>query len=159
MAERSIGNGWSLFTHPCFAEHFTKLQDEVESLKARYPDTYLKKRATKLLYAVLKTIEDICRDPTLEKFRQVDTLGEENRHWFRAKFVQQYRLFFRYSAQRKTIILAWVNDEETKRAYGSKYDAYRVFSNRLSSGNPPDEWEQLLAESGENIPVRGMIGK
>ena len=37
----------------------------------------------------------------------------------RAKFFQQYRLFFRYHAQAKVIVFAWVNDEDTKQAYGS----------------------------------------
>jgi toxin YhaV len=40
-----------------------------------------------------------------------------------------------------------VNDAQTKRAYDSKTDAYRVFRRMLESGNPPDSWERLLAES------------
>jgi toxin YhaV len=48
-------------------------------------------------------------------------------HWFRAKFFQQYRLFFRYHRESRIIIYAWVNDEESKRAYESASDAYRTF--------------------------------
>lgn len=59
----------------------------------------------------------------------------------------QYRLFFRYQAQAKLIVFAWVNDEKTKRAYQSSNDAYRVFRKLLDSGHPPDDWSQLLDEA------------
>jgi toxin YhaV len=74
-------------------------------------------------------------------------LGDEYKHWFRAKFFQQYRLFFRYHQQGKIIVYAWVNDENTKRAYQTKTDAYRVFQKMLKSGNPPDDWNDLLKEA------------
>lgn len=69
------------------------------------------------------------------------------RHWFRAKFFQQYRLFFRYHAESKVIVYAWVNDEGSKRAYESDTDAYRVFQRMLKIGTPPDDWNNLMAES------------
>jgi toxin YhaV len=37
--------------------------------------------------------------------------------------------------------------KNTKRAYDSKYDAYRVFSKMLQKGQPPDDWDALLSES------------
>ena len=70
-----------------------------------------------------------------------------NKHWFRAKFFQQYRLFFRYHAATKVILYAWVNDEDTKRAYESGDDAYRIFRKMLESRQPPDDWDRLLAEA------------
>ena len=72
---------------------------------------------------------------------------ENHKHWFRAKFFQQYRLFFRFHSESKIIVLAWVNDEKTKRAYNSKSDAYRVFEKMLNNGNPPDDWSELIAEA------------
>jgi toxin YhaV len=45
------------------------------------------------------------------------------------------------------IVLAWVNDEDSKRAYESSDDAYRMFRKMLESGRPPDDWYQLLAEA------------
>ena len=60
---------------------------------------------------------------------------------------QQYRLFFRYHAQSKIIVYAWVNDEDTKRAYESGNDAYRVFNKMLKNGHPPDDWDSLMAEA------------
>ena len=59
--------------------------------------------------------EDIPGDPSRDIYRQGGTLGDDYKHWFRAKFLQQFRLFFRYqqSADTKIIILAWVNDDLT----------------------------------------------
>ena len=43
--------------------------------------------------------------------------------------------------------MVWVNDENSKRAYESSTDAYRVFQKMLENGNPPDDWGSLLKES------------
>lgn len=45
------------------------------------------------------------------------------------------------------IVFAWVNDEDTKRAYERSDDAYRIFRKMLVSGHPPGDWNQLLAEA------------
>lgn len=50
------------------------------------------------------------------------------------------------------IVYAWVNDDDTKRAYESSYDAYRVFRKMLKSGHPPDDWDQLLRVNTLNTP-------
>lgn len=71
-------------------------------------------------------------------------MGDEYKHWFRAKFFQRYRLFFRFHRTARVIVLAWVNDDETLRAYESKSDAYRVFARMLDDGNPPHDWDSLL---------------
>ena len=47
-------------------------------------------------------------------------LGAAHRHWRRAKFLQQYRLFFRLHTRSRLIVMGWVNDTDTKRAYDSK---------------------------------------
>lgn len=141
-------NGWTLFAHPLFLNQLEALSQQVETLQQKDPAGYVKKNATKRLAAISKlAFEVIPADPTLSDYRQGNTLGEEHRHWFRAKFFQQYRLFFRYHAQTRIIIFAWVNDEETKRAYESSGDAYRVFRKMLESGHPPDDWESLLDEA------------
>ncbi|ORM68088.1 type II toxin-antitoxin system YhaV family toxin [Pantoea rwandensis] len=151
-------NGWKIFVHPCFSSQLEALIEEVEVLKEKYPEGFQKKAATKLLAAVLKVIHsEICADPTQVKFRQGSTLGDANKHWFRAKFLMQYRLFFRYSEPHKTIILAWINDAETKRAYGSKRDAYKVFATMLASGHPPSDWDELLGQSRvDHLFIQGV---
>ena len=56
-------------------------------------------------------------------------------------------MFFRYHRESRIIIYAWVNDENTKRAYESDSDAYRTFRRMLKNGNPPDDWSQLLTQA------------
>jgi toxin YhaV len=142
-----IINGWSLYAHPLFLNQYNTLLEQVKVLKQKDPEGYQKKNATKRLVAIKKLVfEVIPQDPTLAEYRQGNTLGQVYKHWFRAKFFQQYRLFFRYHQQKKIIVLAWVNDTTTKRAYGSKKDAYKVFEKMLKNGHPPDSWEKLLSQ-------------
>jgi toxin YhaV len=141
-------HGWTVFVHPLFLAQLEVLAQQVETLKQKDPIGYVKKNAAKRLAAINKLAFDvILQDPTRPEYRQGGTLGDEHKHWFRAKFFQQYRLFFRYHARSKVIVLAWVNDEDTKRAYESGDDAYRVFRKMLESGHPPDDWDQLLKEA------------
>lgn len=141
-------NGWTIFAHPLFLDEIDTLIKQVEKLKTKDPVNYAKKNASKRLAAIAKlAFEVIPKDPTLPDYRQGSTLGDEHKYWFRAKFFQQYRLFFRFDSASKIIVYSWVNDEKNKRAYGSKTDAYRVFEKMLNSGHPPDSWDQLLKEA------------
>lgn len=141
-------HGWTVFAHPLFLAQLEVLAQQVEALKQKEPAGYKKKNASKRLAAISKLAFDVIpQDPARPEYRQGDTLGTEHKHWFRAKFFQQYRLFFRYHAQAKVIVFAWGNDEDTKRAYESSDDAYRVFRKMLDSGHPPDDWNHLLAEA------------
>lgn len=143
-------NGWAIYAHPLFLDQLEAMIARVEKARAKDSKGYKKKRSAKLLAAVLKVaFEDIPSDPTRDIYRQGDTLGDEYRHWFRAKFLQQFRLFFRYqrSGNGGTIILGWVNDDSTLRAYESDTDAYVVFRKMLQHGNPPDSWPSLLKEA------------
>ena len=143
-----VVNGWTIFAHPIFLDQLDALTAQVEALERKDPAGYVKKNATKRLAAIAKlAFEVIPQDPARPEYRQGHTLGDEHKHWFRAKFFQQYRLFFRFHAQAKVIVFAWVNDEDTKRAYESADDAYRVFRRMLDSGRPPSDWGQLLAEA------------
>lgn len=145
--EPLVVNGWTLFTHPLFLEQTETLIKQVEKLQQKDPVNYKKKNATKRLAAIKKLAFDIIpQDPTSPEYRQGNTLGKEHKHWFRAKFFQQYRLFFRFHLESKIIVYAWVNDESTKRAYDSKTDAYCVFEKMLNKGHPPDSWDKLLEE-------------
>ena len=141
-------NGWTVFAHPLFLAQVETLAKQVEALRDRDPVGYVRKNASKRLAAIAKLAFDVIpQDPTRPEYRQGNALGGEHKHWFRAKFLQQYRLFFRYHAASKVIVFAWVNDSDTKRAYESDDDAYRVFRKMLESGHPPDDWAQLLAEA------------
>ena len=144
MSDRTI-NGWTIYLHPLFEDALRQMIADARRTKAAHPENYSQARAAKLLAATRKmAFEDIPADPTDPKFRQGGTLGDAYKHWFRGKYLQQYRLFFRYHEPEKVIVLAWVNDETRKRAYGSKRDAYAVFSRMLKNGDPPDDWKALL---------------
>ena len=153
MSEPLVINGWNIFAHPLFLDQFEELLTQVESLRQKNPENYQRKNATKRLVAITKLAFDVIpQDPTRTEYRQGTTLGNEYKHWFRAKFFQQYRLFFRYHLESKIIVLAWVNDQDSKRTYGSNTDAYQVFKKLLESNHPPDDWENLLEEAKGGTP-------
>ncbi|MGY6646633.1 MAG: type II toxin-antitoxin system YhaV family toxin [Salinarimonas sp.] len=138
-------NSWSIYAHPLFLDQLDGLIEEVEALKARNPKGWQRKSATKRLAAIFKLVSDVIpAEPGSPAFRQGDSLGPARRHWFRAKFFQQYRLFFRFDSASKVIVLAWVNDDETLRSYGSRSDAYATFKGMFENGNPPEDFDALL---------------
>lgn len=90
-------NEWTIFAHPLFLDQLDRLIQKVKYLQEKYPQEYQKKNATKRLAAIYKlAFEIIPQDPMRKEYRQGSTLGDDYKHWFRAKFFQQYRLFFRY---------------------------------------------------------------
>jgi toxin YhaV len=150
-------NGWTILAHPLFLDQFEKLIAAVDALKAKRPDDYQKTADAKLLAALVQLVrKTVPSDPTATVYRQGSTLGDDRKHWFRAKFGNgRFRLFFRYNSSAKVIIFAWMNDENTLRTYGSKTDAYRVFRSMLDDGNPPDDWDNLYrAASGKSAIER-----
>jgi len=127
-------HGWTVFAHPLFLAQIEALAQQVDTFKRKDPTGYKKKNASKRLAAITKLAFDVVpQDPTRPEYRQGGTLGENHKHWLRAKFAQQYRLFFRYHASSKVIVYAWVNDEGTRRTYESSDDAYRVFRKMLAT--------------------------
>ena len=141
-------NGWRLYAHPLFQAQLTHLVDQVEALAERDPVHYRDEAASKLLATINRYIREVIpNDPKAREFHQGNTLGADNRHWFRAKFHERYRLFYRFSSAEKVIVYAWVNDEHTLRKSGSKTDPYQVFRSLLEAGDPPSTMEQLLARA------------
>lgn len=152
MSARKTGalviNGWTVLAHPLFLDQLESLIGQVERLREKDPEGYARKNATRRLAAIVElAFTRIPGDPASPEYRLGETLGPEYRHWFRAKFFQQYRLFFRFHTAARVIVLAWVNDEDTRRAYESQDDAYRVFRRMLARGRPPDDWDALAAEA------------
>jgi len=147
-AQGLVVHGWSLYAHPLFTAQVEALINQVGALRQRDPAGYSQRNATKRLAAIARlAFELIPQDPTRAEYRQGATLGGAHQHWFRAKFFQQYRLFFRYHSGARVIVYAWVNDEDSRRAYERSDDAYRVFRRMLASGHPPNDWDQLLDEA------------
>ncbi len=151
-------HGWTLVAHPLFLAQVGDLAREVVRLRQKDPTGYTNKNASKRLKAILAlALETIPQDPSRSEYRQGDTLGKEYKHWRRAKFFQQYRLFFRYDSGTRVIVYAWVNDEDTKRAYGSSNDAYRLFGRMLDKGNPPDDWEALMKAGKPLVDPKALL--
>jgi toxin YhaV len=140
-----VVNGWTVLAHNLFLDQVESLAKAVEKSKGKDPQRYGSTANAKTLAAIIRLIgQDIPSNPSSKHFRQGDTLGPARRHWFRAKFGNgRFRLFFRFDTRSKTIVCAWVNDEETKRTYGSSTDAYKVFKGMLDAGNPPDDWHEI----------------
>ncbi|MBV5263901.1 type II toxin-antitoxin system YhaV family toxin [Pinisolibacter aquiterrae] len=153
-------NDWTILAHPLFLDQLEKLTSAVEALKAKKPDRYESHASTKLLAALGKLVfQTIPADPTATIYRQGSTLGDDHRHWFRAKFGNgRFRLFFRYDTGAKVIIFAWVNDETTLRTYGAKTDAYKVFKGMLEDGHPPDDWTSLCEAASASAAVARLHG-
>ncbi|MHB8528253.1 MAG: type II toxin-antitoxin system YhaV family toxin [Caulobacteraceae bacterium] len=152
-------NGWTIHAHPQFLAQLEKLRSEVQSARTRNPAAFRQGRPAKLLAAILKlALEEIPGDPGAPQHRQGESLGSERKHWFRAKFYQQYRLFYRFDTASRIIVLAWVNDEATKRAYGSKTDGYAVVRKMLERNDPPDDWRALLGAASGKMARRRFAG-
>jgi FeS assembly SUF system protein len=141
-------NGWKLYQWKEFGSTFANLVREVERLEAADPTAFRDHPTTKRLAAIFRLVtEIISRDPNAPGFRQGNTLGTANRHWFSAGFYERYRLFFRFRSDARAIVYAWVNDEDAKRARGSRTDAYAVFERMLQAGAPPITFPQDSKEA------------
>jgi toxin YhaV len=142
--------GWHLFVHPLFQVQLEKLAARVDRLASKDPRGYSSHPAAKILATINHYIREVIpRDPNSPEFRQGNTLGPGNRHWFRAKFHGRYRLFFRFSTQQKLIVYVWVNDELSLRKTGARTDPYAVFKAMLESGDPPNSFAEILRTSKE----------
>ena len=157
-------NGWRVMAHPLMIEQLLKLVAAVRHVAAKDPAGPNGNPNNKLLGALVELIfTEIPADPQKRKYEQGRTLGKHRKNWFRAKFGNgRFRLFFRFSTTHKTIIFAWVNDQNTLRTYGAKTDAYKVFRGMLDSGNPPADWPSLATECEAQTgldPLRDEISK
>jgi toxin YhaV len=142
-------HGWTILAHPCFLDQAERLLAAVEREATRNPDGFERSADFKVLSSIVKlAFDEIPQDPAHKKYRHGGAIEGTRRHWFRAKFGNgRFRLFFRFHSGAKIIVYAWVNDEHTLRTYGSDTDAYVVFGHKLDTGNPPDDWDALVAES------------
>ena len=143
-----IIHGWTIYAHPLFLAQVEALARQVESFKQKDPAGYVRKNASKRLAAILKLAFDVIpHDPTRPEYRQGGTLGEDRQHWFRAKFFQQYRLFFS---------LPRIEPGDRVRVGQRRRQPARLpergrclpsVSQDAGKGHPPDDWNRLLAEA------------
>jgi toxin YhaV len=143
-------SGWRIYAHPCFTEQYRRLVEAAERARARDPEGFRASAPCKMLRMVHEIITRVlASEAGSPAHRQGATLGGRRKHWFRVKFGGRFRLFYRYSRAERIIILAWINDEDTKRKAGARSDPYAVFGRMLDRGSPPDSWPDLLREAGE----------
>jgi toxin YhaV len=141
-------HGWTLLFHDCVTEQLQKLSAAADRAKHSDSKGFEGNANVKLFRALSQLIMEVVpSDPARDEYRQGNTMGTAYRHWRRAKVGRRFRLFFRYDSKAKVIVFAWVNDEQTLRAAGSKSDPYAVFERMLGRGNPPDDWATLVAAS------------
>jgi toxin YhaV len=141
-------HGWTLLFHDCIVEQLQRLRAAAERAQKADPGAAEHNANVKAFRALGRLmLEVVPGDPSGEEYRQGNTLGPAYRHWRRAKFGGRFRLFFRYDSRTRVIVYAWVNDERTLRSAGSKSAPYVAFQWMLERGNPPDDWEALVAAS------------
>lgn len=137
---------WRLLFHPLFVDQLERLIAAAERETAKRDADIPGGPNAKLAFVLRRLVlQEIPEDPSRPRYRQGGTLGGHLKHWLRAKFGNgRFRLFFRYRQDVRLIVFTWVNDAETLRTYGSRTDAYAVFSRMIGTGNPPDDWDALV---------------
>ena len=154
-------NGWLLLFHKGLVDQLRALATACGKAKAADPTGFRANANVKLLAAVARLVlENVHADPTRPEYRQGNTLGKAYRDWFRVRFFQRFRLFFRYHGRARIIVFAWLNDETTLRTRGARNDPYAVFCAKLERGDPPPDWDALVKECGP-LPdeLRQSLGK
>lgn len=140
-------HGWVLLFHEGIVEQLQKLHAAARRAE-RNANVKLFRALSQLI------LETVPSDPARDEYRQSITLGPAHRHWRRAKVGRRFRLFFRYDSRAKTVVFAWVHDENTLRAADSKSDPYVRFGKMLERGNPPDDWDSLVTASRSDWSTR-----
>lgn len=141
-------HGWTLLFHECLLDQLIQLEKAVARAKAQDPHGYESNANVKLFNALSALILDkVPQDPSLDEYRQGNTMGADYRHWRRAKIGRRFRLFFRFDSKSRIIVFAWVNDENSLRSSGSKSDPYALFQKMLGRGHPPNDWSALVQAS------------
>ncbi len=147
-------HGWILLFHDYIVEQLQKLHAATERAEPSEPQGYQSNANVKLFRALTHLIlEVVPSDPGRDQYRQGKTLGPDHRHWRRATIGRRFRLFFCYDSRSRTIVFACVNDEQTLRSSGSKFDPYAMFEKMLRPGHPPDDWKSLVAASRSDWSV------
>ncbi len=82
-----VVTGWKLFARPLFVAQLQALTAQAELHKAKDPQGYTRKNATKRLAAIKQlAFEVIPQAPAWPEYRQGNALGDAHRHWHSAKF-------------------------------------------------------------------------
>lgn len=142
---------WNLYYFRLFADILNALEHEVTRLKTvKSLEEFKSHPKTLLLKSVIDQITvEVPKDPTHRKFLLGNMLGKTHTDWRRVKkgLPQRYRLFFKFSSMKGSIIYAWLNDENTYRKAGSKTDVYTVFKQKLNAKEVPSDIDELIKQA------------
>ncbi len=141
--------GWSLWFAELFDARWRGLRERVKHLKATLDaQAFNAHPEVKLFTALVNIVHELVpTDPDAAQFLLGNTLGTQHRGWRRVKghgLPGRMRLFFKFSASRKIIVYAWLNDAKTLRKQGHATDVYAVFQRMLQAGDPPAGFEALM---------------
>lgn len=143
-------NGWNIYYTLIFKAILDELEREVTILKSTDPTGYKSHPKTKLLSKVFFSItKDVPDNPNHKKFFLGDYLGKAYSHWRRVKdgLPDRFRLFFQFRSTEKSIIYAWLNDENSLRKDGDRTDVYRVFKRMIGSDGMGNSFVDLKSHS------------
>lgn len=142
---------WNLYYFRLFADILNALEHEVTRLKTeKSPEEFKSHPKTLLLKSVINQITvEVPKDPTHRDFLLGNTLGKTHTDWRRVKkgLPQRYRLFFKFSSMKSSIIYVWLNDQNTYRKAGSKTDVYAVFRKMLNAEKVPSDIDELIKQA------------
>jgi toxin YhaV len=154
-------NDWGLYCSGVFEKILDDLTRDVLNIKENDPLGYIHNAKAKLLKRVYQVIvQDVPQNPLDAKFNLgKNVLGKHRQSWKRAKagLPDRYRLFFKRSTDTKTIVYAWVNNENCLRNAGGKTDVYRVFETMLRKREIAEEYDDLLSAANELEPKKTQI--
>ncbi len=136
-----MDRNWALLVHPLSETQLDRLGASVLQAKSVDPQNWRGNASSRLYFQIQDVVlERVPSNPFGTEFRQGNTLGKSNRHWFRAKFGgSRFRVLFRADSAARIIVYGWVNDRDTLRKAGSTSDPYTVFAGMLASGDPPND--------------------
>ena len=116
-------HGWRILFRPELVRQLVKLEEAGERARRKDPYGFASNANVRLLRAVNRAMtEAIPQAPSRVEYRQGHTLGPRYRHWRRARIGRRFRLFFRYDAEARVIVHAWMNliPTQTKRNLSSR---------------------------------------
>ncbi|MDA8333400.1 MAG: type II toxin-antitoxin system YhaV family toxin [Peptococcaceae bacterium] len=153
-------NGWKLLFTKEMQVLYDKLVRESDAILAsthdvNHPKIKFRRRLDSIIF------KEVPADPGKQAYKQGNTLGSDARHWCRVKFNGRFRLFFWYNSESKSVVFAWLNDENTLRKAGAESDPYIVFRKMLDRGESPNSWKELIAvcEKDKKTPGPGKSSK
>src|ERR1700690_155368 len=102
-----IVNGWTLLFHDAVLGQLERLADACERARKADPRNFQANANVKLFAALARLmLEPVPADPARAEYRQGNMLGPNYRHWFRARLLGRFRLFFRYDSAARLIVYA-----------------------------------------------------